>query len=175
MPLSIPDIITVAKISQYLCLMDTTKGNLFGKRLTPDTYKVIYAERKALEWMYNLDPTNSTLTLQGNYVFSLCKFNLKAQNIANTGGGGSVSPVNPSNAPSPYQFIVDASTSFIIDAQSSKIITDFIGFNLLFSRNGSPQSTVNTEVSYYSWDKATGLFTCTPAATTGELFQLFAV
>lgn len=179
MPLTTAQIIQIAKISQYLSANDIAKGSLFGPRKIPITPQVLYMERKAVEWLYNLDSSDSSLTLTSNYLFSLCRgYNLQAQNILNSsgggGGGGSVTPVTPSTAPTPYQFLVDGS-SFIANGESSKTITAFIGFNLLFSRGGIPQSTINTESSYYSWNRTTGEFTCSPAATTGELFQLFAI
>ena len=96
MPLTTLQIINIAKVSQYLAQNDVAKGNLFSPRKIPITPQILYAERKAVEWLYNLDPTNSTLTLTGNYLYSLCRgYNLQAQNIINTGGGGSVSPVTP--------------------------------------------------------------------------------
>lgn len=174
MPLTVQQIINIAKISQYLSKIDVAKGAMFGKRIAPSTPIVLYMERKAVEWMYNLDPTNSSLPLTSNYLYSLCRgYNLQAQGI--TGGGGSVSPVTPGTSPSPLQFIVDASTSFMIDGQSSVTITQFIGFNVLFARGGIPQSTVITEPSYYTWNKTTGLFTISPQAFTGELFQIYPI
>ena len=115
---------------------------------------------------------NPTLILTANYLYSLCRgYNLKAQSIT---GGGSVAPPVPGTTPSPLIFIVNSS-SFIQDGQSSKVITDFIGFNLLFARNGIPQSTVTTELTYYSWNKTTGLFTCVGAAVDTELFALYPI
>ena len=176
MPYTVPQILDIAKISEYLARVDEAKGNLFGKRVAPNTAMILYTERKAIQYIYDLDSSDDNLTLTANYLYSLCRgYNLRAANIMNGGSGGSVSPVNPSTAPSPYQFIVDASTTFIINGQSSKTITDFIGFNLLFSRNGIPQSNITTEASYYTWDKATGVFTISPAAVTSELFQIFAI
>lgn len=175
MSYTVSQIINIAKISQYLAKIDVAKGSLFGQRIAPNTPQILYAERKAVEWMYNLDPTDSTLTLTANYLYSLCRgYNLKAASIS--GGGGSVSPVDPvSPTPSPYQFIVAASGELINNGESSVTITAFIGYNLLFSRGGIPQSTVTTEPSYYSWDKTSGLFTISPAAITGELFQIYAI
>lgn len=172
--MTIQQIIDIAKISEYLASKDVSLGALFGRRITPDTPKVLYMERKAIEFLYALDPTNSTLTLTANYLYSLCRgYNLKAMSI--TGGGGNVAPVNPSTQPLPLQFIVAASGTTFIDGQSSKVLSTFIGYNLLFSRNGIPQSTVNTEPSYYSWDRNTGLLSISSAANTSELFQIYPV
>ncbi len=90
-------IINIAKISQFLAATDVAKGVLFGPRVTPDTPKVLFMERKAVEWLYLLDPTNSTLTLTANYLYSLCRgYNLRALYILNNGGsGGGISPIVP--------------------------------------------------------------------------------
>jgi len=178
MSLSVSQIITVAKISQYLADDDVAKGSLFGKRIAATTGKILYMERKAVEWLYDLDPTDTSLTLTANYLLSLCRgYNLKAASIS--GSGGSVSPIVPvptpsDDTPAPYQFLVDES-SFIINGESSKTITLFIGFQVLFSRNGVPQSTVTSESSYYTWNRTTGEFFVSPSANTGELFQIFAI
>ena len=176
MPYSVPDILVIAKISEYLARVDAAKGSLFGKRVSSNVATTIYMERMGVQYYYNNDPSNSTLFLTAQYLYSLCRgYNLQAANIMNGGSGGSVSPVSPSTPVAPYQFIVDAGTSFIIDGQSSKTITSFIGFNILFARGGIPQSTVSTEPSYYSWNRTTGEFVISPAAITGELFQIYAI
>lgn len=171
---TVPQIIEIAKISQYLSAQDVSKGALFGPRISPSTPIVLYCERKAVEWLYDLDPTADSLTLTANYLYSLCRgYNLKAQSI--TGGGGSIVPPVPANQPLPLQFIVAASGTTFIDGQTSVTLTSFIGYNLLFSRGGIPQSTVSTEPSYYSWNRSTGLLTISPQAYTGELFQIYPV
>lgn len=173
MALSILQIINIAKISGYLSLSDVQKGSLFGKRIAPDTPKVLYMERKAVEWMYNLDPADDTLRLTANYLYSLCRgYNLRAQAVSGT--GGSISPVDPINAPDPYDFTVSGS-SFITAGSTTKTITAFIGFNLLFVRGGIPQSTINSGGTYYSWNRNTGEFVCSPALQSGEEVQLYPV
>lgn len=114
-----------------------------------------------------------------NYLYWLCgKFALEAQYITNGIGGGVVIPVSPIIptppvvTPNPLDFEI-TSSSFMVDGQSSVSIPTFIGYNLLFVRNNIAQSTVNLGNSYYNWDKVTGVFTCFPAATTSELFQLY--
>lgn len=175
MPLTVQQIINIAKVSQYLAQVDVAKGKLFGSRITPNTPQILYCERKAVEWLYNLDPTDDTLTLTANYLYSLCRgYNLKAQSISGAGGGG-ISPVNPANAPSPLQFIVAASGTTFVDGQSSAVLTSFIGYNILFARGGVPQSTVDTEPTYYSWNRSTGTLSINIAAITGELFQIYPV
>ena len=173
MPLTVPQIIDIAKISQFLSLNDVQKGSLFSPRVAPVTPEVLYLERSAVEWMYNLDPGNSSIPQTSAYLYSLCRgYNLQAQQIAGT--AGSISPVNPTQIPDPYDFEVSAS-SFIADGQSTVTISAFVGFNILFVRNGIPQYTVNTGQSYYSWVKSTGVFTIYPAAMTGEQFAIYPI
>lgn len=173
MPLTVAQIIDIAKISQYLAQVDVNKGNLFSPRVAPLTPQILYLERKAVEWMYNLDPANTSLFQTSQYLYSLCRgYNLQAQQISGT--AGAISPVNPAQIPNPYDFEVTAS-SLIANGQSSVTLSAFIGFNVLFVRNGIPQSTINTGGTYYSWVKATGLFTISPAAITGESFQIYPV
>jgi len=90
-----------------------------------------------------------------------------------SGGGGTVVPISGSN-PTPIQFVV-SSSSYIPTGDSTKTITTFIGFNLLFTRNGIPQSNLSSQPSYYNWTRATGAFECVPAAQEDELFQLYAI
>ena len=73
MALAVSDIIAIARISQYLSQDDALKGSLFGARVAPKTPLVLYCERKAVEWMYDLDPADDTLRLTANYLYSLCR------------------------------------------------------------------------------------------------------
>lgn len=80
--LSVPQIINIAKASLYLASVDVLKGNLYSPRLIPESSKMIYMELQAVEWMYNLDPNNSSLIETTNYLYSLCRgYNLQAKNI----------------------------------------------------------------------------------------------
>ena len=82
MPLTVAQILDIARLSQALATLDIAKGQAFGKRVVPETPQILYTERKAVEWMYNIDPANTSLTLTSNYLYSLCRgYNLQAQNI----------------------------------------------------------------------------------------------
>lgn len=83
-------IINIAKITQYLNKTDVAKGVLYGQRKAPTSAELIYMERKAIEWMYGADPSNSTLVSTGNYVYKLCKKNMQALAILNAGSGGGI-------------------------------------------------------------------------------------
>jgi hypothetical protein len=85
---SVPEIINIAKASLYLSAIDVQKGYLYSPRTIPESTKMIYMELKAVEWMYNLDPNNSSLTQTANYLYSICRgYNLQAQSIINGTSG----------------------------------------------------------------------------------------
>lgn len=175
MSYTVAQIINIAKVSQYLAQNDVAKGRLFGPRKIPMSPQILYAERKAVEWLYNLDPTNTTLTLTANYLYSLCRgYNLQAANIVNNGGGGSVSPISPTLPPPlPYQFEVD-SNSFIATGATSKVFpAAWIGRQILFIRNAIPQGTVvSLFENYYALDSATATLTLLgPAPGNGAAFE----
>lgn len=174
MALTVAQILDIARISQYIATLDIEKGKFFGRRIAPETPQILYNERKAVEWQYNLDPADTSLTETSNYLYSLCRgYNLQAQQISGT--GGTITPVNPSQIPSPYIFEV-SSTSLVPTGANSATISAFIGFNVLFVRNGIPQSTLNINGdSYFSWNKNLGLLTIHPAAIQGEIFQIYPI
>lgn len=80
---TIPEILQVAKISQYLAGNDTA-NNLFlkGGSLTNGLATKIYMERSGVQNLYDLDPTNSALRPTANYVYALCgRYAIQAENI----------------------------------------------------------------------------------------------
>jgi len=172
MALTVAQKITIAKISEYLTANAIEKGGLYAAGIPLDLPQKLYAVRKSIEYTYDLDPTDDTLTSTSNYLYSLCRFSLEAQNVMLI--SGTVAGIIASGSPNPYQFTVDGS-SFIPTAGSSVTITSFINYNLLFVRGGITQSTVSTEPSYYSFDRTMGLLTIVPAAGAGELFQIYPV
>lgn len=166
--------IDYANTALYLASDGVAKGSLFPNITDPKITMKIYMEKKAVEWMYGIDPSDSTLTVTGRYLYTILgKYGTKARGIV-SGGGGSVDAGTTIITPPPYMFYVSAS-SFIVTGQSTKVITAYIGYNLIFVRGGVPQSTVNGGFSYYSWDSTTGTFTCFGAADADELFQLYAI
>lgn len=108
-----------------------------------------------------------------NYLQWLCgKFGLEAQYYIGGSGGGSVLPIYPNPIPNPIDFTVAISGSFMIEGQSTVIIPSYINYNIIFVRGGIIQPAVNLGSTYYNWSRATGTFTCVPAATEGEIFQI---
>lgn len=173
MSYAITDIIQWAKISQPLARFYQSKqtGETGG---SSENYLDIqlYNARKDLEYSYSQDPTSSITFTIGQYVLALMSVYLnQAQNA--TGGGGSITPITPGTVPDPYDFEVSAS-SFIPSGATTKTITAFVGYNILFVRGGVTQSTVNLGATYFYWDKNTGEFNLlNGAAQVGELFQIY--
>jgi hypothetical protein len=132
-------------------------------------------ERMALEWLYNIDPTNSELQFIANYVLSLCRgANLAAINIT---GGGSIAPTGGSSVrPDKLDFTVADSGSIMISGQSvlyidgSGGLPDMRGFEIIFSRGALVQSINDVGGSYYTWNSYNGKFECFGSANLDEQF-----
>ncbi len=168
-------ILQVGKIAQYLASNDiANKEGLFGGALNSNLALLIYMERTIVQWQYDKDPSDTTLRASCNYLWQLYgKYGREGLVILNGNTGGGIIP-GFGTAPTPLQFIVSGSSP-IITGESSKTIASFVGFNLIFARGNITQTTVNTEQSWYTWDRTTGAFTVTPEAQEGELFQLFPI
>jgi len=119
--------------------------------------------------------TAASLRSTANYLYWMCgKFQLEAQYIISGAGGGSVSPTSGTTL-NQLNFTVAASGTTLIDGQSTVTLTDFIGYNLLVNKNGTPLAQITTAPVYYTWNKTTGLLTVVPAAFLGDEFQITAV
>lgn len=168
-------IINIAKVSQYLVANARRKGGLYGGSISTTQERKIYMVRKNVEWLYDLDNNDSTLPATTKLLYALCApFNQEAAIIAQAGGGGSVSPINPSTTPDRLDFVV-SDTSFIATGESSKVITAFKGFNIVFARNGSNESEVDNGGTYFTWQRISGLFTIFGMANEGETFSIIPV
>lgn len=175
--------IAICAVSQYLTAEDVSKGGLFPTKIASSTPVINYMDRAAVNYFYTLDRTNDTLTLTGNYMYSHCLKNARAQYIINNAGGGGISPVVPSSPPSEIQFEVAVSGTFMVDGDVSKQFPDsWKGFNLLFFRGTIPQRTnVPSLGTYYTWDRPNAILTllatagATAAAITDEEFQFFPI
>lgn len=94
---TVPEIIEIAKGSQYLAADYTDKNSIIynGSKTTKILSSNIYRIRKSVEWMYNLSPNYTGLQGVANYLLSLCgMFGLTAQAIISS-GGGTVTPGTP--------------------------------------------------------------------------------
>lgn len=172
MALSISQKINIGNASSIFASNELGNGKLHGGVLDEKLPTLIYLVRQGLEWLYELDPTHEDLVPIGNYLIAICRHSARAE-LAIVGGG--VTPtINRVSPPLRKDFIVSAS-SYIVTGGSTKIITEFIGYNLDFHRNGIPQSTVSTESSYFTWDEDSGIFICSPSLSAGELIALIPV
>jgi hypothetical protein len=166
--------LSIAPPSQYLASHDVAKGSLFGQRPDPLLPQKIFMEYTIINTIYENDNDYDGLQGAANYLYTmLSKYSFKAASIV-TGDGGEVAPVTPDATPEPYDFEVSGS-SFIATGASTKVITAFIGYNVMFVRGGIVQSIVNIGGSYFTWDRDTGDFFCSPEAFAGELFQIIPV
>jgi hypothetical protein len=172
MAYTVSQIINIAKISQFLCLLDIEKKGLYGGGQDLSLPRKIYCVRKNVEWLFSLSSSDSSLVSTSNYLYALCApYNQQALFLLNI-SGGQVSPVSPVNAPEPYDFEV-TSSSFIVDGQSVKSIPLFRGYNLLLIRGGIPQSQTNIGGNYFIWNKNTAQLEMFGAAQLGEIIQLY--
>ena len=88
--------ISIMKVSQYLASADVANGSLFSPKLDPRLPIMLYVERRFLEAIYNADSSWEDLQQVADYGYALCwPYAPKAESIVNGGGGGSVSPVTP--------------------------------------------------------------------------------
>lgn len=173
---TIQETIDYADLAIGYCANDNASGVLWGKRLTspssPITQTIV---RDALEWALDGGAySDESLREMANYLWWLISpYGITAQYvISNTSGGGSVVPT-PSTRPLPLDFIV-SSTSAVPIGSTGISIPAYAGWNLNFSRGGIEQNTtdVGDGSSFYSWDRNTAIFSCSPAAQAGELFRL---
>lgn len=113
---TVSEIISIAKVSQYLAQVDILKKGLFGGGIDRLLPRKLYCIRKNVEWMYEVDAADTTLTATSNYLYALCApYNVQAQLIIGGGGGGVV--VNPATGVSAtyteirLQFVIGESGS----------------------------------------------------------------
>lgn len=174
MAYSTDDVILWAKISQPLAAQgEYKKQGTQTKAVDLDHHMKLFVERKSVEWY------NSQTTIDADYLYKITgwlwaltmPYGLQAQFI-DGGGGGQVTPIVPSGKPEQLNFTVDASTTPLIDGQTSVILPQFIGWNLLLDKNGQPMTQISTAPIYYTWNRTTGQLTLNQAATTGDEFQI---
>lgn len=165
-------------VSGYLAANRVANGDLFSPALDKNLPLKLYMEGKALSWGVRYGAAN--LQAVANYVLALDgPFGSTARAVISGGGGGSVSPITPPTGtlPQPYDFQVDASSAPLKDGDTTATLSDFIGYNISFSRGGINQNTTNLAdgSSFFLWNRATGLFTVSPAVVTGELLRIMPV
>jgi hypothetical protein len=164
-------------MSQCFARIGEAKKRLSGRTFDENLDIKLFLTRKDCEYEYAQDPNSTNLFSIGNYLLALCGVYLfqAQQAIA---GGGSITPITPGLAPTPYDFIVEIG-AFIEPGATTKVFpSSWIGFNILFVRNHVTQSIINdgNGSTYYSWDRGTASLTLfNGAAVDTEPFQFFPV
>ncbi len=125
---TIPQILTIAKISEYLAGNASSKDKLFKKIfIDKELAKVIYMERVGIQNRYNLNPSDSTLTTTSNYLFDLLgKYSAQAESILL----GQLIPPPTITNPANVTTTVGAGASF------SVVVTSSIAYTVQWYRNG---------------------------------------
>jgi len=176
--MTVAEIIEIAEISQFMAANDIAKNGLHtGGGAYLRLPRQLYMVRKNVERMYDLDPTDDTLTATSNYLLALCgKYRFAAQSV--TGISGTIATITPagSGTPNTLDFIVSASTT-IPTGGTTVTLSQFIGYEIDFARNGTVQYTTppGDGSLYYSWNSVTGVFTLlgdNPGAIAGERFRI---
>lgn len=146
--MTVAEKIEVAQASQFLAANAAAKG-LYKDGNSGILSRLIYMIRKNVERLYNLSPSNPTLTKTSNYMYSLCApFSLKAQSIL--GGGGSVAPIAPPSQSLIFPLVVTGA-DFEADGVTYNN-SDIVGENLMLF-----VATFNQE-----WQFAPAFFSYTP-------------
>lgn len=175
----ISDIITWAKISQYLGTFYNSRTRLLqGRDLDPTYPTLIRMERLALEFMNTFNPSDANIDAVANYVYSLIKYLAQAKVVAGQGGSGTI--VNPSTGiastiqdislefelgvTSSPQIVNGVSVNLPNNGDSSMILPleNIMGGSLLLTIGGVPQPTIVTVNSNYT----TIAYTATQATIT---------
>jgi|GEM_PF-1743115 len=97
--LPIPTILQIADIAQYLAANDVSQGKkLKSGFLAPALSVQIFIAKTVVRWIYNLNPSDSSLTQTSNYLFQLLGgYVAQAQSILNNVAGGLATISNPAN------------------------------------------------------------------------------
>jgi len=78
--LSVPSIIEIAKVSQYLAQNDIDNKGLYGGGIDLNLPQKLYNIRKSVEWMYGQDNTEPSLEATSEYLLAMCaKYRALAQ------------------------------------------------------------------------------------------------
>lgn len=150
------NVISIAKISQYLWNETISKGSFFGGNIDPYKARQLYMERKALEYAAaNISMIDGLV----NYVYALCGQNVQvASNILQAGGiGGNVIIGGGGYGVREYSKFASVGATTII-------FSDAINATLLYaSRGGIDVGAILTSGTptgnQVVWDSTTGTLT----------------
>jgi hypothetical protein len=160
--LTVAQIIQVAKISQVLSVMDKNNQNALNGGIIDQRHPyMLYAERKAVEWLNTYNPSDPGLRGMANYLWSLCwPYVTKALTIINN-LTGTISITNPS----------DDSVNVGQNASFSVTVTSSLPYTIQWFRNGVPiagaTSTTYTLINAQLSDSG-ALFSATATSGAGS-------
>lgn len=172
--LSISQTITVGKLATGLAINSVAKGSLFGGKLAPNSPLTMAMVTDALSWGNSGGQDAEDLRGLADYAYWIYgKQGLQAQYLIGiSSGGGTVVPGTITVSPTRIDFNVSASSFLPTGTTSYTFPSSWTGFNMIFERGGVGQSTVTTEPSYFTWDRTTRQFTCSPALFADELISI---
>lgn len=91
---TVPEIIDIRPIAQYLATIDIPKKGLYGGGTDVNLPRKIYLIGKSVQRIFDNDPTDDTLELTANFLYTLLGiYGLKAMVVEES--AGTVSPVQP--------------------------------------------------------------------------------
>lgn len=180
------EIIEIANASCVYASNELDKGSVVSGLLDKKLPSLIHCTRQGLEWLYELDPSNEDIYTIENYLTSICKHWLRAENSLVGGGIVTSTTSSSSSSASPIDWLVSGTASgtaplstgqTTVTLDGSGGMPDLRGFNVDFFRGGIPQYTTSTGdgSNYYNWSSATGAFTLlgtTPEAQLGEQMRI---
>ncbi len=188
------DIIQWGKISQPLSFMgESEEKALNGGSVDENHHIKLYVERKTVEWYNSQETVDADILLSiSNFLFALEGiWGIEAQFI-DGGSGGIVAPVTSASTtlPDPIDWTVSgvaSGTAPLADGEISVLLNgtngmpNLRGYNIEFTRGNAVQFTTAPPdgfSTYYSWNRATGLFSVLAdtspfgAAQLGEQFRI---
>lgn len=125
---SVPAIIDIARVSQYMVANDQARRGLLSGGTDPRWARMLHVERGSVQWAYEGDPTLSTLEKTAYYVYALCgkwaKLAVAAMNAAGitpgsgAGGSGGGSVINPETGSA-----VNFNFEYLIEVKGSQFAT----------------------------------------------------
>lgn len=164
--------LNIGRLSAAFASVDIIKQGLYGGGTDLQLPTKISFVQQSIQWLYDLDNTDSTLFDTTNYLYALCgKYKFDAEKAISGGSGGGIVPVTPAGTTGFLEFIVTASTPIPTGSDTylfNAAPYDWRGFELQFNRGNQPMGRIDNGSQYYSWNKINGAFQMFGAASAGE-------
>jgi hypothetical protein len=182
MPYTTTEVLDIAEICQFLAKNDEVKGNLFrGGYERIGLSRLIFMVRDAVQWLFDYNPSSSSLLGQTNFLFSLCQpFVGQALQIIGSGGSGTI--VNPATGvistiiAQTIEFVVGDVGAPILNGQTSMVLnyTSVLSSSVYISLDGVDLPVgVSDRISFnviYISNNIT--ITFNQAVITGQLYSV---